>query len=67
MKIMGSERAMPNRMKLINVPTMLTISSGRRPYRSESRPMVGAAISWLRAFTVPSSPTSVTVAPKVSA
>jgi hypothetical protein len=38
--------ANPSNRNPKNVPPILTNKTGRRPYRSESRPKIGAAINW---------------------
>ncbi len=44
-----------NRIKAATVPIWLTISTGRRPYRSDRRPSQGAARNWAAKNEVDSS------------
>ena len=50
-------------MKPTNVPSWLTMRSGRRPYRSESWPKTGPATSWHSEYVMKSSPTTCGEAP----
>ena len=49
------------------VPARLTIRIGRRPYRSERSPRIGAAMSWHNENTANSSPMASGEAPNVRA
>ena len=53
--------------KLTTVPARLTIRIGRRPYRSERSPRIGAATSWHNENTANSSPMASGEAPNVRA
>ena len=53
--------------KLTTVPMRLKMRTGRRPYRSESAPRIGAATSWARENAAKSRPMTSGDAPNVSA